>query len=231
VNRFRKALAFPFDLLLSFASVLEGDFGNALRRFLWARRLAYCGRGVRIDPGVFIHRPQFVRLENSCWIDRNVIIYAGPPAEGRLTSVKTNPRFFGAPGSVKVGANSHIAANCVLSGFGGIEIGKNCTIAAGSAVYSYSHHYRNLSDRSDLTQYSFSSLARLDQQSMVLGAVVVEDFCAVGLHCVLLPGATLLRGAWLAPGSVARGEHAEQSLTLSTPHNHVKSLKDLRIRE
>ena len=40
-------------------------------------------------------------------------------------------------GDVKVGKNSWIGPNAILDGSGGLEIGDNCTICAGTHVYSH----------------------------------------------------------------------------------------------
>jgi len=53
---------------------------------------------------------------------------------GKNTSVYDNVLI---TGKVKVGKNCWIGPNCILDGFGGLEIGNNCTISAGVHIYSH----------------------------------------------------------------------------------------------
>jgi acetyltransferase-like isoleucine patch superfamily enzyme len=119
----------------------------------------------------------------------------------------------------------------VLSGIGGLYIGQNSGVASNSAIYSYSHHYRNLKDRTDRGQYSFTPLARLDQQSMILGPVFIGDYCAVGLGSVILPGVSIERGTWIASHTVISGAHPAQSLLFVDGETKAKPLSDFVIVE
>ena len=209
---------------------MPGPTGQKLRQRYWKRRLRHLGRNVRIDPGVQIQNPGFVTLEDDAWLDRNVIILAGPPGANRRTFVKENPDFEHERGEVVVGRAVHVAPNCVLSGIGGLSIGACSGIAAGSAVYSFSHHYRDLRDPTDATQYCFSPRARADQQAMLLGPVVLGPYVAVGLGAVILPGSTLGEGSWVASGAVVSGRFEAQSLIRSGFSAQATRIENLLIR-
>jgi len=180
--------------------------------------------------GVYFQNPKFISIDDNCWIDRNVIILAGTPGQARITYFKNNSKYSGKLGDVYIGKNTHIAPNCVLSGIGGLYIGKNCGIASNSTIYTFSHHYRNLTDTEDFFQYSFTPLARLNQQSLISGPVVIEDFCAVGLNSTLLPGTILGKGSWVASGSVVVGEYEEQTLLTSDRSAIKKNINNLTIK-
>ena len=224
-------IQFPVDVWQLFVTYLPGPIGYTLRYRFWLKRLKFLGKKARLDVGAYFQGPQFISIGDNCWIDRNVVILAGPPGSERTTYVKSNPEYRGDFGGVYIGNNTHIAPNCVLSGIGGLSIGQNCTIASNTEVYSYSHHYRNLGNSDDIWQYSFTSLARLDQQSMILGPVVIEDFCAVGLNSVILPGTVLKRGTWVGSGSVVMGKYPEQTLISCAKSTSTKSLRNLTIKE
>jgi acetyltransferase-like isoleucine patch superfamily enzyme len=134
-------------------------------------------------------------------------------------------------GDVYIGKGVHIAPNCVLSGMGGLYIGQMSGVAANSAIYSFSHHYRNLCDRKDDYQYAFSPLARPDQQSMIMGPVFIGDYCAVGLNSVILPGTSLKQGTWVASGSVVSGSFDEQSLLTMAQETVVKSIARFELKK
>ncbi len=225
-----KLLHLPLDLWLLAISHWPGPLGFILRRWYWRRRLLSLGKHTRIDVGAHFQGAEFISIGEHCWIDRNVIILAGPPGGERVTLMKENPNFTPALGEVVIGDQTHIAPNSVLSGIGGIQIGQACTVASGSAVYSFSHHYRNLTDKSDRQQYAFTSMARPDQQAMILGPVVIQDYCAVGLNSVVLPGVTMHRGSWLASGSVLSQDLPAQTLAYEQRQTQRKSLQDLEIR-
>jgi len=227
----RAIVHFPKDMWLLFVTYYPGRHGNALRYQYWRRKLKFCGSNVRIDVGVYIQGAKFISLDDHCWLDRNVVLMAGPPDAKRTTFRKDNPEFNLAPGEVYLSKNVHIAHNCVLSGIGGLFIGNNSGVASNSAIYSFSHHYRNPGDKEDTSQYSFAPHARLDQQSMILSPVVIGDYCAVGLNNTILPGTTLKRGSWLASGSVVYRTYEEQSLIAPTQNIEVKSLAHLKIKE
>jgi acetyltransferase-like isoleucine patch superfamily enzyme len=202
----------PLHILEMVITYLPGQLGFSLRYHFWKKKLKRLGKNTRIDIGVYFQNPQYISIDDNCWIDRNVIILAGPPGKKRTTYFIKNDDFKLPFGEVSIGKNTHIAPNCVLSGIGGIYIGRNCGIASNSSVYSFSHHYRNLENRNDKMQYSFTPLARMDQQSMVLGPVLIEDYCAIGLNSVVLPGTHLNKGCWLSSGAVIQGTHLEQTL-------------------
>ena len=184
----------PINVYLMFITYLPGKVGEFLRFMFWKGRLRYIGKNVRIEVGAFFQKPQFISLDDGCWIDRNVVILAGPPRVGRITHNKEVHDFPLETGEVYIGKFTHIAQNCVLSGIGGLYIGSYSGVAANSSIYSYSHHYRNLEDQEDIHQYVYCPGVRDDQQSMILGPVYLSDYTAVGLNSVILPGTSLKKG-------------------------------------
>lgn len=224
-------LGFPADIWQLFVSYLPGVIGFKLRYRFWKKHLKFLGKNAKIDIGVYFQNPKYISLDEGCWIDRNVIILAGPPGKDRITYEKANSDFTLSIGEVYVGKFTHIAPYCVLSGIGGISIGKNSGIASHSMVYSFSHHYRNLINREDTYQYSFTPMARKDQQAMILGPVVIEDYCAVGLNSIILPGSSLKKGAWVASNSIISTSYPAQSLVFYNKNINKKMLNNLQIRE
>lgn len=231
MSKFKIIAGFPKDMWEMLISYLPGKIGYFLRYRYWNKRLKYLGKNVKIDIGVYFQNPQFISIDDNCWIDRNVVILAGAPSSERIIYEKDNRDFHLKKGDVYIGKNTHISVNCILSGIGGIYIGKNTGIAANSAVYSFSHHYRNLKDKSDTYQYSFTPLVRLDQQAMILGQVVIGDYCAVGLNSVILPGTSIKRGSWVACGTVLTGAYPEQTLLFSEQGINTKPLANLNIKK
>lgn len=212
-----------------FVTQLPGPVGNTLRYRFWSKRLKYLGDGVKIDVGVHISNPAFVSLDDGSWIDRNVIIIAGKTNDERVTCIRKIDDFPIERGEVYIGAYTHIAPNCVLSGIGGVYVGKNCGVASNSLIYSFSHHYQNLTDSKDNRQYSFTPRARVDQQAMLSAPVYIDDYCAVGLSCVVLPGTVIRKGSWVGSGTVIRGKYSEQVVLGSEIKIVQKSISHLTI--
>ena len=230
-RKIKALLNLPFDIWLMFITYLPGPIGNFLRYNYWKKQLKYLGNNVRIDIGAYFQNPQYIEIDDNCWIDRNVIIVAGVSRPGRTTYEKNIQGLDLKKGEIYIGQSVHIAPNCIISGIGGVRIGKHSGIAANSMIYSYSHHYRNLNDSNDAHQYLFSVSAREDQQAMISGPVVIEDYCGVGLNSTLLPGTHLTKGSWVASHAVVSGEFPEQSLIHSRQQISVKSFDNLIIKE
>jgi acetyltransferase-like isoleucine patch superfamily enzyme len=231
IHKIKVILTVPIDIWQMIVTYLPGPLGYILRRNFWRRRLDFLGKNVIIDVGVYFQNAKYISIDDNCWIDRNVIILAGQASSKRITYYKENTNFKLDFGMVRIGENTHIAPNCVLSGIAGLSIGKNCGVAANSCLYSFSHHYRNLEDRNDSQQYSFTPRARMDQQSMLSSPIVIEDYCAIGLCCVILPGVTLKRGSWIASNMVISNNYEPQTLVYAETSMKTKDLSSYTIRE
>ena len=230
MNKLKTILHSPIDVWQMFVTYYPRPIGDVLRRAFWKNRLKYLGENARIDVGVYFQNPEYITLDDQCWIDRNVVILAGPPSPGRVTYVKDNPLFTLETGEVYLGKRTHVAPNCVLSGMGGLYIGNNSGVGANSMIYSYSQHYRNLSNRDDTYQYHYTPFARKDQQSMILSPVYIGDYCAVTLNSIILPGTCIKRGSWVASGSVIMGTYPEQSLLKTDQEIVAGSLAEFEIK-
>lgn len=206
---------------LSMAMHTEGPLGYALRRLYWGRRLARLGRGVRIEPGVWIQRPEFVELRDGAWIDRGTILLAGPDESSRPRRTVAIPGFPMRPGDMVVGARVHVGPGCVLSGMGGMLIGDDCCLAAGTKAYSLSHHFR-----SDLApedqRVVFGALVEMDRQFMIEGGIWLEENVGVAMGSVLLPGTHLRANSFVAINSVVSGSFDENSLVAGSPARRVR---------
>jgi acetyltransferase-like isoleucine patch superfamily enzyme len=100
----------------------------------------------------------------------------------------------------------------LVQAHGGVAIGKYVTIAAGSKIYSLSHHYRNLNDENDSKRYSFSSTAPKEDQFLIVGNVHIGDKAAVGINSVILPGTRIPNGTWVGVlSSPTRNDQLEEN--------------------
>lgn len=182
---------------------IPGSVGRRMRYIYYQRRLKHIGSNVYIDVGVRILNPKYVSIGNNTWIDNYVVIIAGPVEHGAFALRRIdNPSFRHAEGEVVIGSNCHIALFAVLQGHGGVHIGDDSTVASGCLLYSLSHHYRGFAQNQKNIAYKFSSMSPPDEQSLIIGPVVMERNTALGLNSVMLPGATIQEGSWVGVGSV-----------------------------
>jgi acetyltransferase-like isoleucine patch superfamily enzyme len=171
---------------------------------------------------VDIVSPQHVSIGDRCWIDDNVTLMAGPPA-ARPHMKRIGPaRGAVAEGRLEVGHRVHIAANVVVQAHGGVAIGDELTLAAGSKVFSLSHHYRNPDDPDDTRRYIFGGRVDGARQFLLVGPVVLERGTAVGLNAVVLPGTRLREYSWLATASVLTGDTPRGAVLRGDPARAVK---------
>jgi acetyltransferase-like isoleucine patch superfamily enzyme len=221
LKRFYNFLAFPLEVTKMIIFYLPGKLGNRLRYAYWKRRLKFLGDNVKIDVGVYIQNPEYVSIGNNCWIDRHVILVAGPDKSGRSRKILRNDQFKISKGEVRIGSNIHIGSFCIISGIGGVYLGDYCGFSAGVKVYSFSHHYRSF-DHPDEQEIFFGSMAKLKNQFMIEGPVVLGRNVGVGLNAVILPGVSIGENSFVAIGSVVMASFDENCFISGAPAKSKK---------
>jgi len=198
-----RLLTMPGDLWLGFISQWPGPLGQRLRHRYWRKRMRHLGRNVRIDPGAYFQNPHCISIGDNAFIDRNVIILAGTGDQARELIRRSPGRPVDCePGSVSIGANVHIGPFCVISGMGGgVRIGDDCSVTAGSKIYSLVHHYKSkrAPERRDL---AFTSRAEPHRQCLVEGPVVIGARTGIALNACIMPGVVIGNDCFVAINSV-----------------------------
>ena len=77
IKKIKILLTLPADIYLMLITYLPGSVGYYLRFKYWRKQLKFVGEKVRIDTGVYFQNPEFIEIDDNCWIDKNVIILAG----------------------------------------------------------------------------------------------------------------------------------------------------------
>ena len=114
INKIKVVLHFPVDVWKMFISYLPGPIGFKLRYRFWKNHLKFLGKNVKIDVGVYFQNPQFISIDDNCWIDRNVAILAGLDNSNREKIIRKNDKYPGLSGEVFIGKNVHISSRVYL---------------------------------------------------------------------------------------------------------------------
>jgi len=92
-------------------------------------------------------------------------------------------------GNVKVGKNTWIGPGTVLDGSGGLEIGDNCSIAAGVQIYSHDSVRWAISNGKDPYDYKgtkIGSKCYIGPNSIISKGVTIGDGCVIGAMSLVL---------------------------------------------
>lgn len=109
------------------------------------------------------------------------------------------------PDEISVGNNVTVNPGCIISGRGGLVIGSDVMIGAGSKIATTSHR----SDRRDVP---------MRVQGLEARSILIEDDVWLGFDVKVLPGAVVRRGAILGAGAVVvAGEIPAYSIAVGVP--------------
>lgn len=100
----------------------------------------------------------------------------------------------GGMGDLVIGANTVINSGCVIYTGNGINIGKNCAIAANSTFAATNHEY---CDKTLLINEQGFKKSK--------GGITISDDVWIGSNCTILDGAKISSGCVIAAQSLVRG--------------------------
>lgn len=204
VEFLRFMVLLPVDLARMVVIYLPGRSGILLRRYYYGKRLKRCGRGFTVLPGVQLSGLAWIEVGDNVLIRENAIIRTGAPNRGadERRSIRVLPANKACiPGTVVLSDNVSVAFGVLVLGHGGVRIGRDCGLGPGAVVLSETFHYQGDTPG---TVYKYSQGAPAEQQSVIQGAVVLEEGSGIASQVLVLPGVRLGRNAWVAPGSVVR---------------------------
>jgi acetyltransferase-like isoleucine patch superfamily enzyme len=179
---------------------------------------------VRLDVGIHIYRPEFVSIDDNCWIDRGAIILAGPDDSLRERITRPNTDYPGDPGCVFIGKNVHLGPGTIVSGIsGGVYVSDDCTFSAGCKIYAFTHHFR--SEKSPgMQSVHFGSMGDHSRQTIIEGAIFFGTNTGFALNAVVLPGVSIGSNSFVAINSVVRsGTFGSNSLIEGNPAKKVRN--------
>jgi acetyltransferase-like isoleucine patch superfamily enzyme len=108
--------------------------------------------------------------------------------------------------AVEIGSDVSIAAFVHIWGEGGVRIGNQVMIGAGTCITSRGHDYN----------------APRMWTSAVLKPVVIGDDVWIGTNCVILPGVTVGNGAVIGAGAVVTRDVESRAIVAGVPARVIK---------
>jgi acetyltransferase-like isoleucine patch superfamily enzyme len=126
---------------------------------------------------------------------------------GEGTSVYENSYIYGKP---KIGKDVWIGPLTLLDATGGLQIGNNCSIAAGVHIYTHA------------VQDWVASEGKIPKSK---SPVKIEDYVAVGANAVVLPGVTIGHHSIIGAGSVVTQSIPPSSVAVGIPAAVIKTIE------
>lgn len=213
-------VSFFVNLWVGCITYLPGDIGFILRYRFWKKKLKHLGKDVKIDIGVCFQNPDFISIDDNCWIDKNVTILAGMDKSKREKVYIDNKEFLGEPGVVFIGKNIHVGVGCIISGISaGVYISDDCGFSAGCKIYAFSHHYKSKMDPTN-TNINFGTMVPHNRQCLIEGPVFIGCNTGFALNSIILPGVSISSNSFIAINSVvSKGgrQYEENSLIAGNP--------------
>lgn len=104
---------------------------------------------------------------------------------------------------VRIGNNSIIMYNVDMMSSGGIVIGDNVMVAAGTKIVTNNHDYD-------------------DHRVLLTKPVVLCDNCWIGAGAIILPGVTVGKNAVVAAGAVVNRDVPDNTVVAGVPAKEIK---------
>lgn len=119
------------------------------------------------------------------------------------------------PSDIEIGDDVTINQGCIINGRGGLAIGNDVMMGAGTKIATTDHN----TDRTDVPMRT---------QGLTLRRIEIEDDVWFGFDAVILGGSTIRKGSIVAAGCVVPGkEIPEYSVAAAVPVRVIKSRVDV----
>ena len=205
-----------YDLACWFAAPMPGALGYFIRGKVFPRLLGQVGKGLVIGRNVCFRHPNRIRLGNEVVIDDNCVLDAKGDSEEGITIgdgaiIGRNTIVSCKGGSIEIGDNTNISANCMLISETRLSIGSNVLIAGMCYVIAGGNHGIERTDIPIIAQPMVSK-----------GGVRIEDNCWLGANVTVLDGVTIGRDSVIGAGSVVRRDIPEFTVAVGSPATVVK---------
>lgn len=117
--------------------------------------------------------------------------------------------FISEPGNIEIGSNVTIHEFCLISGYGGVKIGDEVSIAAGSKIFSATHPYDN-------------PKVKIRRGGLIKAPVEIGDDVWIGANVVITPGVKIGSGAVVGAGAVVTKDLGDNCVYGGIPAKLIK---------
>lgn len=170
---------------------LLGDVGS----------LCYMEKNVKFNVPQKVFLGERVILGEGCWFD--LVSTKSKIQIGNKTKIARYCTFKAGPENVIIGNETNFGPFCMISGYGGIEIGKYAQLGSHVVVLSYTHDM----DRSMPIRF----------QGTPFKKVHIKEDVWIGAQATVLPGVTIGKGAVIGAGAVVSNDIPEYSIAVGVP--------------
>ena len=202
--------------LLNLIRNIPGRTGFFLRKLTYNLILKKVGKNFRVGVGVYIQSPHLIEIGDNVWIDDYSLILNG---DGLISkNVKfIDQEFYKSKHFIKIGNNIHICQNCILVGYGYLEINNNVAISAGSKIYTLTNLNYNPQNKKEMViNYPY------EDAFFLCGPIIIEENTFISVNCSLFPGCFLGKNCFVYPYSVVNQHYENNSIIRGNPAKFIK---------
>ena len=209
-----------YDLACWLAAPMPGALGYFIRGKVYPRLLGQAGRGLVIGRNVCLRHPGRIRLGSGVVIDENCVLDAKGESDagisiGDAVILSRNTIVSCKGGSIEIGDNTNISANCMLISETNLSIGSNVLVAGMCYLIAGGNHGIERTDIPIIAQPMVSK-----------GGVRIEDNCWLGANVTVLDGVTIGRDSVIAAGSVVNRDIPDFAIAAGVPARVVRDRKN-----
>lgn len=198
---------------------MPGALGYLLRSKMYPKLFRSAGRGLVFGRNMSLRHPGRISLGSGVMFDDGCVLDAKGDLEEGITIgdgvvVSRNTILSCKGGSIDIGSNSNISANCLLISESRLSIGENVLIAGAAYIIAGGNHG---TERTDIP---------IIRQPMVQrGGVRIEDNCWLGANVTVLDGITIGRDSIIGAGAVVTENIPPFAIAVGVPAKVIKMRK------
>jgi acetyltransferase-like isoleucine patch superfamily enzyme len=204
-----------------FVAPMPGGLGLALRKLLYSRLFASCGRGVIIGRNVVLRHPHRMQLADHVTIDDNCLLDGRGDEDAGLVlgeGVILNRGCLvqAKGGAIRIGERTTIGSNSVIVATRGAEIGAAVMFAGGCSVSAGAY------------QVDGAPGPIMDKEATSAGPVRIGDGAWLGTSAVILDGIRVGAGAVIGAGAIVNRDVPDNAIAAGVP---AKVLRQRRLHD
>ena len=106
----------------------------------------------------------------------------------------------------------------MIIGYGGLYIGDNSTLSAGSKLYSLTNIAYDPDDRSEII-----SIMPYEQAPFLIGPIILKSNVWLGLNCIIMPNVEIKKNSFALSNSLVVSSFEENSYIGGQPAVLIKN--------